>query len=113
MSGTTAIRIVLGRPGWPFDEAAQMPADLYAAGNAIPGDDEALWPVSLALDPIAAMPPDAAPVTAVTAVVTSSVGTSGADAMNVPAATTTFHVTGAGIRIGILSDSFDAQGLAV
>jgi subtilisin family serine protease len=33
--------------------------------------------------------------------------------MNVPAATTTFHVTGAGIRIGILSDSFDAQGLAV
>jgi hypothetical protein len=58
----------------------------------------------LATPPVVVTSPDA---------VTSSVGTSGADAMDVPAATATFDVTGAGIRVGILSDSFDAQGTTV
>lgn len=42
--------------------------------------------------------------------VTSTIDNSGAVAMNVPSADTSFDVTGAGIRVGILSDSFNAQG---
>ena len=44
--------------------------------------------------------------------VANSVGTNGAADMLVPAAAATYDVTGAGIRIGILSSSFDAQGTA-
>ena len=41
---------------------------------------------------------------------TSSVGTNGDAALNGPAARGTYNVTGAGIKIGILSDSFNAGG---
>jgi hypothetical protein len=53
------------------------------------------------------------PATTPSPMVTDSVGTSGASAMQVPAARAAYDVTGAGIKIGIISDSFDAQGPTV
>jgi hypothetical protein len=66
----------------------------------------------LVISPIAATTPPAS-ILATSGAVTNAVGTLGATVMNVPAAASTFDVTGAGVTVGIISDSFDAQGASV
>ena len=92
------------------------PGHTYNAGRVFTAgqprwDDAAPDPsaIAQAIDPLSVMavPEPAAPVAApVLLPVTASVGATGDVAMNAPAARNAFHVTGAGIKIGIISDSF-------
>jgi hypothetical protein len=97
------------RPGAPARPPA-LPAGSLAA------------PVLAAARPTAARPTGAPGLTtgfvpapqsqAAAGGITSSVSNAGAVAMNVPNATSTYGATGTGVKIGILSNSFNAQNAA-